>query len=46
MQPLQLSRAGLTRQAIEHCLDDIDHLQAGLAALKNHGDPVFGRSEV
>lgn len=43
---LQRSRADLIRQAIEYYLDDIDDLQAGVAALKDPADPVLDWLEV
>lgn len=43
---LQRSRADLIRQAIEYFLDDIEDLQAGVAALKDPADPVLDWLEV
>ena len=43
---LQLSRADLNLQAIDYYLDDIDDLQADVAALKDPADPVLDWLEV
>ena len=43
---LSSSRADIIRQAIEYCLDDIEDLRCGVAALKVPADPVLHWAEV